>query len=236
MQKSVTSFMLILLFSSTQVFAQARVNRKKITFQKQTETITKASGWSYNKTLGEWVDYPNVISSSKQFKEKYKKLQGKYMMSRTNQNFLSMQFKTVNLNNQEHYVLVVEKWDGSYKYPSIKKDWQTYKVREGYIFSADEYKKLNSADSLVELKTKYRTFTLSKPDDTRFLAKIQTELGREKSKYSTEYTFPVRKTKVDGKDLVRFYAPSMFSKYSKYNFEKKYFEVPQEEFKKLLTW
>ena len=51
-------------------FGQDRVNREKLSFLDKSNQLTTAVGWSYNTTLGEWVDYNNVIESDKSYKEK----------------------------------------------------------------------------------------------------------------------------------------------------------------------
>lgn len=217
-------------FSLLQVFGQERTNREKLSFDTTSGTLEKATGWAYNSTLGEWIDYENVISASKVYKDKYKSLQGSYMMSQTDQNFLKVQTRTVSYKGTTYYVLIVEKWGGRYEYPSIKEDWYEFKETIGYIYSKEEYQKLLNIESLVELKTKYMVSMGSKYekyDETKFLDLIQTELSKEKSEYSVEYTFPIMKSK---EGAIRFYLPDYFSTYSKYDFEKEYFESKFEEF------
>jgi hypothetical protein len=81
----------ILFFLTQQVFGQERTNREKLSFVTSSENkLSKATGWAYNTALGEWVDYENVISDDKDFKVKYKSLQGAYMMSLSFESKLSM--------------------------------------------------------------------------------------------------------------------------------------------------
>lgn len=54
------------------VNAQERVNRQNVDFIESSEILTSAIGWSYNGTIGEWVDYNNCICYDKSFKDKYK--------------------------------------------------------------------------------------------------------------------------------------------------------------------
>jgi hypothetical protein len=225
---------LLMTGSLFQVFGQERTNREKLSFDTTSGTLSKATGWAYNSTLGEWIDYENVISDSKDYKDKYKSLQGQWMMSRISQNFQKVQTKTVTYKGTIYYVLIVEKWSGRYEYPSIQEDWYTFKQTIGYIYTKEEYQKLMNLDTLVELKTKYMVNMGSKYekyDETKFLDLIQTELSQEKSKYSSEYTFPIMKSK---EGAIRFYLPDSFSSYSKYDFEKKYFETDFESFTKII--
>ena len=225
---------LLLSGSLAQVFGQERTNREKLNFETTSGTLSKAIGWANNVTLGEWIDYENVISDSKDYKDKYKSLQGAYMMSNTNQNFQKVQTKTFTYKETTYYVLIVDKWSGRYEYPSIKKDWYEFKQIIGYIYTKDIYQKLLNIESLMELKTKYMVSMGSKYekfDEAVFLDLIQTELSKEKSKYSSEYTFPIMKSK---EGSIRFYLPESFSTYSKYDFNKKYFEADFESFAKII--
>jgi hypothetical protein len=218
-------------------FGQDRINREKLSFIDKSEQLTSAVGWSYNKTLGEWIDYMNVISNDKSYKDKFKSLQGSYMMSRLKQNFISIQTKTVVYKDVKYYVLCVEKWNGDYKYPNIKEDWRIYKTMFGYVFTEQEYTKLKNIKDNVNLETKYMVSMGShyeKYDETIFLDKIQTELSSEKlNRYDPIYTFPIKKTENDN---VRFYMLDYFSKYSlnQVDFDKEYFETSLDNFSKFI--
>jgi hypothetical protein len=234
MKFKLTLITLLMTSSLLQVFGQERTNREKLSFDTISGTLSKATGWAYNSTLGEWIDYENVISESKDYKDKYKSLQGAYMMSNTSQNFQKVQTRTITFKGTMYYVLIVDKWSGRYEYPSIKQDWYEFKQTIGYIYTKEEYQKLLNIENLVEVKTQYMVSMGSKYekyDETVFLDLIQTELSKEKSKYSSEYTFPVMKSK---EGAIRFYLPDSFSTYSKYDFEKKYFETDFESFSKII--
>lgn len=234
MKFKLTLIALLMTGSLLQVLGQERTNREKLSFDTTSVTLLKATGWAYNSTLGEWIDYENVISDDKDFKTKYKSLQGAYMMSQTSQNFQKVQTRTATYKGTTYYVLIIDKWSGRYEYPAIREDWYTYRETIGYIYTKEEYQKLLNIETLVELKTKYKVSIGSKYekyDETKFLDLIQTELSQEKSKYSSEYTFPIMKSK---EGAIRFYLPDSFSTYSKYDFEKKYFETDFENFSKIV--
>jgi len=221
---------LYMTFSISHIYGQERTNRVKLTFEKTSETLLKAIGWSYNSTLGEWIDYANVISDEKEFKNEYKSLQGAYMMSQTSQNFLKMLTRTVTFKGTTYYVIIIDKWSGQYEYPAIKEDWYEFKETSGYIYTKEEYQKLFSFESLIELKTKYIVSMGSKYENYNeivFLDLIQTELSKEKSDYSFSYTFPFLKSK---EGAIRFYLPD----YSTHDFEKEYFEADFDSFKKIV--
>lgn len=220
-------------------FGQDRVNREKLSFLDKSNQLTTSVGWSYDTTLGEWVDYNNVIENDKSYKEKYKLLQGSYMMSRRTQNFISIQTKTLVYKDIKYYVILVEKWNGDYKYPNIQEDWRIYKTMYGYIFTETEYNKLNNIDGVLNLETQYMVSMGSyyeEYNEVVFLDKIQTNLSSEKSKYSPTYTFPIKKTENGD---IRFYVPNSFStsQYSSYNkvdFNKQYFETTFDNFSKFI--
>lgn len=66
---------LFLLLSTLLSFGQDRVNRQKISFDTTSQVLLKATGWDYNSSIGEWVDYNNVICGDKAYKGKYSSLQ-----------------------------------------------------------------------------------------------------------------------------------------------------------------
>lgn len=224
---------LIMCLMTMVSFGQDRVNREKLSFLNESDKLTSAVGWSYNTTLGEWVDYNNVIEHNKSY------TQGSYMMSHRTQNFISIQTKTLVFKDIKYYVILVEKWNGSYKYPNIREDWRKYKTMYGYIFTETEYNKLNNIEGGINLETQYMVSMGSyyeKYDEIVFLDKIQTNLSSEKSKYSRTYTFPIKKTETGD---IRFYVPNYFStssyaSYDKVDFEKKYFETTFDNFSKFI--
>lgn len=230
--------LLFIIFLPLISFSQERVNRPKLSFESVSYTLTNATGWAYNSELGEWIDYENVICASKDYKDKYKTLLGKYMMSKYQQNFITIQTKTFSFKDEKYYTLIVDKWAGSYEYPAIQKGWEEYTVKIGYIFTEDEYNKLkNLENDIIELKTSYSTrFSLrfDKYNEIKFLDLMQAELTREKSKYDSEYILPIMKSKEGN---VRFYIPDNFNQrneYNRYNFEEKYFETDIENFSKII--
>lgn len=228
--------LILLIISSVNCYSQERVNRAKLGFESVSDSIIEAKGWAYNSELGEWIDYDNVINKSKDYKDQYKSLAGKYMMSKSEQNFISLQFKTLSFNNNKYHILIADKWTGSYEYPSIQRGWEEYVERIAYIYTDTEYSKIkNISNEVTEIKTLYSvTFSLrfDKYDETKLLDLIQTELTKEKSKYASEYIFPIIES-TEGN--IRFYVPSKFmGDKEEYNFDDRYFETDKDNFSKLI--
>lgn len=217
-------------------FGQDRVNREKLSFVDKSSQLTESVGWSYNTIIGEWVDYNNVIESDKKYKDEYKSLQGSYMMSSRNQNFISIQTKTLFYKDVKYYVLLVEQWNGSWKYPSIREGWQIFKTMYGYIFTETEYNKLNNMNDTINLETQYIVSMGSfyeKYDEVVFLDELQNVLSSEITKYSSTFIFPIRKTENGN---IRFHIPRLKtnSRYDKIDFNVEYFETPFDNFIKFI--
>ena len=221
-------------------FSQSRENRQKLSFKDSSEKLTSSTGWSYNETLGEWVNYDNVIEKDNRYKTTWESLNGEFMMSHKQQNFISIQTKSLIFNDEEFFVLLVKKVNGRYEYPSIREDWYTWEEVRGYVFNKIEYDKILEFDGEIKLKTK-TSIDLEIPqfgdyDEPLLLDLIQTEMNKEKSKYSPEYTFPILKTTSDGSEVIRFYVPNYWSstRSSSYDFDKEYFETTIPEFNKII--
>ena len=224
--------------------AQDRVNRQKLVFEQASETLTNSTGWQYNKELGEWVDYNNVIDDDKDYKNKYKSLQGAYQMSNQGFKFNSLQIKTLIFEEKKYYILLHDNWTGRYKYPSIRQDWIEYKRVEAYIFDETEFKKLINYETITFLDVVKYDLEFDSFNETKLLDLIQTKLTTPKSSYDTKYGskwgMVITRT-TDNR--IRFLTPTILSllektKYSDgiYDFTKMYFETDIANFNKLSTF
>ena len=238
---------LIYLFFIGYGYSQPRVNRKSLTFEKSTKIITRAKGWSYNSTLGEWLEYDNVLSSDKGYKERYKALQGKWMMAKTKQNFISLQAHEFSFNDTEYCILIVNKWKGKYKYQALERDWYEYKALDGYIFLKNEYLKILNFDKELFLNTPrsvFMDFSDGDFNESKLFARIHTAMLEEIGQYfSTLHTFPMYKS--DEGDIRfylpekskevrrRFFPPNLFGGYENADFHNAYFELDAITFLKL---
>lgn len=206
--------------------AQERVNGTPPTFSGQSGKLTSATGWAYNTTDKDWVDYPNMIESSKAYKKKKSKpLEGSVLSSRP-QNFSSIETKLLVYKDVKYYVLVVEKWSGAYKYPNLREGYYSSRMTCGYIFTEENYKKLLNMDKFVELTTDdYIEEESSGLTEAGFIEKLQKQIDSS-MKRGFDAKFPVMKSE-EGK--IRFHVP-----YFKYNFEEGYFETDAENFNVIL--
>jgi hypothetical protein len=234
MNPHLTLTILLLSFNCFNILGQDRINREKLNFDTIIGSITKATGWSYNETQGEWIDYDNVISNDKSYKDKYPSLKGPWMMSHNKNNFIKLETKSIKYLDTVYYILLYEKWCGQYKYPSIHEDWGCFKVTYGLIYTESEYNKLSNFENSIDLKTigyvemgsAYEGF-----EESKFLDLIYNELNNYKGRNYGGFLFPIRKT-ADG--IIRFNLPEISSLAKDYNFEKDYFEIDFNSFSKLI--
>jgi hypothetical protein len=223
---------IILITLNGLAFSQARVDRAELSFSSESDKLKKATGWAYNSTLGEWIDYRNLISDNKDYKAKNILLGGSWLKSRENQNFIDIQTKSLDFEGETYYVLLIRKMNGGYKYPTLQLEYITFKSMFGYIFTENEYKKLININSEVVLKTtkvvasgsKYKRY-----NESELLDEIQTVLFSNNTYRTTTYRFPVM---ISDEGNIRFYLP--VASYKDYDFEEAYFETSYREFNRLI--
>jgi len=249
-------FFLLTSLSVNTLFGQDRVNRETQTFVKTSDTLTSATGWAYSEEYGEWLDYPNTLDNKKIYRNKDKQEINPFQMS-TNEDFIRIFTNSLNYNNQEYYVTVIEYWGGEYKYPALKQDWIKAKRTMGYIFLPEEFNKLKNIDSLVHVKA---LSVVSSPTSyyqdeiirkvTAKLDEVTSNQDKKKNKSEGDYIFPVMKA-TDGS--IRFLLPTYAHEkknekkkkkkdknknepeptFYDVNFEKEYFETTLENFSKI---
>lgn len=224
---------LVVCVIATFGFSQDRVNREKVSFDKQSEVLTKATGWAYNETLGEWIDYQNVISSSKDFKTTFKTLCGSSYMMSMHSNFNTIQAKTINYEGEQYICLIVNKWSGQYRYPNIREDWYEYKIDDYIVLSKEEYKKLFNLTNdvtVVEgwIQTKYE-YDKEISEEDFLISKIkEKKSGIKKYYYDPRPLMQVYKA-TDGSIRFLFEGPSKYTK----GIDKHYFETTEADWNKL---
>jgi len=216
-------------------FGQERINRGKLEFTSESMVLNKSVGWSYNNAIGEWVDYGNVICSDKNYKSSNKEYQIRYnlagsnLMSRIYQNFNSLQIKSFTYLDVKYYVLIVDKWDGNYKYPTLNEDWGFFRKTCGYIFNELEYNKLKDikSDTFTIVNITHFVEDINVYKESKFLDLIEYELLA--TSFCEPYSFNLLKSR-DGN--IRFFTPTKASEIE--SFQYKYFETRLENFEKLL--
>ena len=80
---------------------------QSLSFTNSSEKLISAVGWSFNKTLGEWISYDNVIEEDNTYNTEYQNLKGEYMKSHSSQNFIGIETKSLTINEKE-YCLSIE--------------------------------------------------------------------------------------------------------------------------------
>jgi hypothetical protein len=222
-----TAFLLLLVTSAT---AQERVNGVAPTFSEESGKLTSATGWAYNPTDKDWVDYPNMISNNKDYKGgSISSMENGRAQSMTDQSFLSIQTKALNYKNKKYFVILVEKWEGRQKYSYSS--YTTLKETVSYIFTDKEYKKMQNIIKPVSIKTNMvARIESSDLTDAKLIEAIHEKID-EPYKPSTQYTFYVMKS-TEGQ--IRFYLPEKFSYKDTHNFKEAYFETDPENFNKII--
>jgi TonB family protein len=215
--------LLLCMFCTLLCSAQERVNRVKLSFEKEGYILEKAIGWSYDEYVGEWVDCVNVLESEK--KNKAYTTSPSWASGEFN-NLISLQFKTITYNNQLYYALVWHKWDGAYKYPSIREDWEYWRTKVFMMFTQQDIYKLRN------LTNKLLTIKVSSPSTDRYntaadVDVIQSEMN---SGYVKQLYLVIYKA-IDGS--IRF----LFRQYDwdSYDIKTQYFEITEAEYLKLIS-
>lgn len=202
MKKFLMALMLCLV--SIMSFGQERVNRVKLNFVSEGPIIKHVAGWAYDESVGEWVNYENVLDGNKS-DAKYMNSIKSYMMSQYLNNIISLQFKTITCNEVPYYVLIWETWNGAYKYPSIQEDWEYWKIKKFMMFTVEDMEKfrnLTNKPQVIVVPTPKR----GRYDERRDEDVIQTEMS---SKYPSEQCIVIYKA-TDGSIRFRFqYFPSV---------------------------
>jgi hypothetical protein len=199
------------------------------------------SGWDFDKGE-EWKERKGYLRvggkvSSIDINEKYNS-SNKQNRSYTPQNFTEWGVIKVTYKGGEYVGFGIETVGGRYEYPSIYENWYTFINYNVYLFEKEELLKLETLDGILDLKVLMGTYgdRLNREkkyqscyDNLKFLLK--------ESDNDNEF-FKFKKTKSDGKEVVRFLLPQKIKKYGStklIDFENHYFEVNMEVFNKLIN-
>lgn len=212
---------IIFSFTTFTVCGQDRVNRTKLSFQKESTKLTSVTGWGYDNEAGEWIDCQNFIECQK----KYKSYTSPSWVSHNDNNIISLQFKTVEYNNNIFHILVWEKWDGHYLYPEIYEDWRYYTVKKFMVFTEDDMNKLHNLTNDVYVLKIYTITKGSNNSNIEDVDVIQSGLIRMNDYTWMNETIKIYKA-TDGS--IRF-------AFGYKNIERAYFEITEKEYMDLIT-
>lgn len=225
------------------IHSQSRENKELITFSTKSQKLTKAIGWKLNSETGKWISNKNVILERKCTIS---------WVSHEFQNFNWMQFAKIEFNNEDYFVLLLEKQSGSYKYKSINEGWQSENRTYFYILQADSFNDLiqnieAKSGKDHTLKCNLNGYITDKYKilggehlyiDENLLAKITKELEKtytSDSSLNIEPCLVINSQTTDGIDVVRFRIPDICY-LSEERMKTSYFEVEINEFKEIFEF
>ena len=226
--------LLLFISFSTLVSSQSRKDKQILKFNLKSKKITKVKGWAQNTSTGKWISNDNAI---------YNKDCPSYWVSHLNQNFKSIELRTISNGGKKYYALIVEKQSGSYKYPNIKKNWEKEMQKHFFIFSEEEYNNLkdlvvSKKEEDFEIKSKIAgfitdRFKILKGEHLYNEANLEAKVTKliEEPSYS-EKCFRLNYQNVDGLDVIRFRVPETCLLPASV-LKKSYFEISLNDFKTL---
>ena len=228
-----TSLLILLNILSN---AQSRENKVIVQFSSKSKKLTEATGWAQNEKTGKWIENKNVISDREC---------PPYWVSHVSQNFIWMQFSTIQNGDQKYYVFLYESLGGRYKYPNIQEDWEVDKYTFFFIMTPTEYENIKNQIDLksgkdIKVTSKRSGYITDRYkilggenlyNEENLLARITKAI--EKSGY-LETCLTVNSQVVDGQEVVRFRLPEICF-FAEDNMKTEYFEVKTTAFKTILT-
>jgi hypothetical protein len=237
--------LLPLILLSFSAASQSRVNAATPNVLKRTAELTNATGWALNEQTGKWIDNRNVIDVRKS---------KRHTVSHQSQNILSVFFQTVKVADSVYYALMWEKKDGSYKYKNIREDWREYESKSFMLLRPWQYERIKqivSSQSATnesiktnltgEISSLYHSLGGDAAYTDKNLLSVMRNvvIAYKKGPYQLvrhgkgHQCVTINSQSVDGSDVVRFRLPESCGSY---DYKKhQYFEVPLEEFMKLLS-
>jgi hypothetical protein len=237
-----TVHFIVALFFMTSLFTKAtsaqsiESQNDLIHFNHISTKLDKATGWFRSRSADKWISHENAIS-------------GEQKLFNTNDtatcefSFRWMQWASFDHNNQTYYALIFERKSGSYKYPALREGWELSTDVHFEVYTSAQYSELKQSlekkkgkDFVIatqirgDVGNNYLTNSYQKAEVEMY--KKITSLLDEKERLPYEHTFVVNAKRIDNKDVVRFLLPAMSE--SDYYLRIQYFEVPFEEFTKIL--
>jgi hypothetical protein len=132
--------LLLVICSSILAHSQDRQNKKlpKIGI-KALGSLTSAKGWLLNPE-GQWISRQNRIPVS--IENEFKSLIDYQDNALGIDNFISLEFRNVTINDSSFVILIKRYKNGSFKYSSINEGWYNYNEAMYYIINKADYDSL----------------------------------------------------------------------------------------------
>lgn len=209
-------FLIFIVFTS--LFGSSRENDVNLSFIQTSKKLLSADGYSKNISLGEWVKNKNIL---------YDKKVSKSDKSIMFQNFDYISLSKIQYKNNDYFVLLVEKDNGYFEYPNIRKNWINYKETIFMVFDKEDIEKIKEyilipQNNPMILKKSYEVASLINNrfkhlgGEHSYSKKVlMSEITRSvknmyNNKNSIQYSyfiFPIFSTIENGKHVIRFKIP-----------------------------
>lgn len=241
--KRILLFFIISIFGLNWTFAQPRedggVTAKVV---KSSPIVTSIIGWEYDMAQKKWAGYYNTLKN--QYKRNNNKMPIKLTPSDMSNcdNVISLQFKKVMFEGNTYYLLFYPRYFGAWRYPSICSGWYYGKVTSLYVFTKEEYEKLQNLQKGINvIKTikftsfGHESFSFFSNFNSAFIDLFESEERLLKDKPMTWYI------KKEDDNTIRFQSISyaelktgkLYEVVDSPNFDMRYFEISYSNFSKL---
>lgn len=223
---------LLIAITSISVFGQVRENDAvDLQIVKKSPMVKKLTAWY--KENGKWESRPNIMDNGMSRKT-----------GEVQQNCGYMQIISLRYNKVQYYALLCGRITGFYKYPEIKEDWiQTY-TTDYVVFDSTQYAQLkdiinkqSGKNEAIHLKRagviSTGNFNAKKPSyyyEAMFLQNLPYDISHDAI---IEKCFRLNSQVTNNSSVVRFRIPENCNT-GEDEFDTRYFEITQDEFKQLL--
>ncbi len=141
-------FALIFLLISSIAYSQVEDPNVFSVISEPLSELTSATGWSMQDN-GRWASDPNTIPHSDS--RTIRNPTPKHMLGLDN--FIKLEIRKVLINDKQYNVLIRIYKDGSYEFPIIQEEWESFRSAEFFVFPAMNLEKV-MPDS-IEFGTPY---------------------------------------------------------------------------------
>lgn len=212
---------LIFYCISSIVYSQERVNLIPERFDAKSPRISFATLWTFEEP--KWVSHSNRRNDGNDY------------------NFNYIRFGEIKKDTTSYYILIRNFNDGDYEYPSINRGWYSFKAISFYIYTKQSYyqiKNIQQGESLALpcIGNEFWSANWGEQyNEHCYVKKIKDDIRCYENKEET-YTldwqlFYIKRTKSNGKDVIRFWFPDDCEQYLDVEFETTYWEISYQSFK-----